>query len=209
MSMTALEQSVFPFQLPALPYASSALEPHMSAKTFEFHHGKHHKAYVDQLNQLVEGTAHASLSLKALIEMSANQPDHARIFNNAAQVWNHSFFWSSMKVGGGGLPSPAMQVSIEKDFGGMDAFRVAFKTAATTQFGSGWAWLVDDGGVLKVVKTANADLPWVHGQTPLLCVDVWEHAYYLDYQNRRADFVDVFLTHLVNWSFAEANRSLA
>ncbi len=194
------------FELPALPFAADALEPHMSARTFEFHHGKHHAAYVTNLNNLIKDTPLAAMSLDEVIKAaSADLPAKQGIFNNAAQVWNHTFFWNSMKKGGGGKPSGKLAAMIESDLGGYDKFKEDFKAAGVGQFGSGWAWLVVEGGKLKIVKTANADTPLVHGQKALLTVDVWEHAYYLDYQNRRPDFIGAFLDHLVNWEFAEKN----
>lgn len=193
------------FELPALPYDKTALEPHVSARTLEFHHGKHHQAYVTNLNNLVKDGRHAGKSLEDLIGESAGKADMAGIFNNAAQIWNHTFFWNSMKPKGGGKPSGAIAAKIDSDLGGYDKFAEAFKQAALTQFGSGWAWLVLDAGKLKVTKTANADLPMVHGQKALLTIDVWEHAYYIDYQNRRPDFVAAYLDHLVNWDFANRN----
>jgi Fe-Mn family superoxide dismutase len=197
------------FELPPLPYAKDALEPHMSAKTFEFHHGKHHQAYVTNLNGLVKDTPMASQSLEQIIKATAKDESKAGIFNNAAQVWNHTFFWNCMKVGGGGAPSGALAQKIDQAFGGLDKFKEQFKQAAVTQFGSGWAWLVVDGGQLKVTKTANAVNPMAQGQTALLTCDVWEHAYYLDYQNRRPDFVQTFLDKLVNWEFVASNLSKA
>ncbi|MBN9525661.1 MAG: superoxide dismutase [Alphaproteobacteria bacterium] len=197
------------FELPPLPYADTALEPHMTAKTFSFHHAKHHQAYVTNLNNLVKDTPLADASLEDVIKASAGDAAKAGIFNNAAQVWNHTFFWNSMKPNGGGKPTGAIAAKIDADLGGYDKFVEAFKTAGTTQFGSGWAWLVVEGGKLKVTKTGNADTPLVHGQTALLTIDVWEHAYYLDYQNRRPDFISAFLDHLVNWDFANANLAKA
>jgi Fe-Mn family superoxide dismutase len=197
------------FELPPLPYADTALEPHMTAKTFSFHHAKHHQAYVTNLNNLVKDTPLADASLEEVIKASAGDAAKAGIFNNAAQVWNHTFFWNSMKPNGGGKPTGAIAAKIDADLGGYDKFVEAFKTAGTTQFGSGWAWLVVEGGTLKVTKTGNADTPLVHGQTALLTIDVWEHAYYLDYQNRRPDFISAFLDHLVNWDFANANLAKA
>jgi len=191
--------------LPELPYEKEALEPHISSRTLEFHHGKHHNAYVTNLNKLIEGTDLASLSLEQIVHKVANDPSKAGIFNNAAQVWNHTFYWHCMKPGGGGEPSGKLMDKIKADFGSFDAFKDEFKNAAATQFGSGWAWLVLDNGKLKVTKTANADLPLAHNLTAVLTVDVWEHAYYLDYQNRRPDYVGVFLDHLVNWDFAASN----
>ncbi|CUW40332.1 superoxide dismutase, Fe [Magnetospirillum sp. XM-1] len=194
------------FELPPLPFAIDALEPHISARTFEFHHGKHHAAYVTNLNNLTKDTDLASKSLEEVIKVAAaDLPAKQGIFNNAAQVWNHTFFWNCMKKGGGGKPGAKLLARIESDLGGFDKFKEDFKAAAVGQFGSGWAWLVLDGGKLKITKTANADLPMAHGQKALLTVDVWEHAYYLDWQNRRPDFVQCFLDNLVNWDFVEAN----
>jgi Fe-Mn family superoxide dismutase len=197
------------FTLPPLPYAQNALEPHISANTLSFHYGKHHQAYVTNLNNLVKDTPLADKTLEEVIKASAGDQAKAGIFNNAAQVWNHTFYWQSMKQNGGGKPSGDLAGKIESDLGGYDKFVEAFKTAATTQFGSGWAWLVVEGGKLKVTKTGNADLPMVHGQTALLTCDVWEHAYYLDFQNRRPDYVGTFLDKLVNWDFAAANLKKA
>ena len=193
------------FTLPELPYAPTALEPHLSANTFSFHHAKHHNAYVVNLNNLIKDTDFAKLTLEEIILKSVGDNTKAGIFNNAAQVWNHTFYWHSMKPNGGGAPKGALADKINKDFGSFDAFKEAFRQAAATQFGSGWAWLVLDKGTLKVTKTPNADLPMVHKQTALLTIDVWEHAYYLDYQNRRPDYIGVFLDKLVNWDFAEEN----
>jgi superoxide dismutase, Fe-Mn family len=198
------------FQLPALPYDRTALEPHMSAQTLDTHHGKHHAAYVKNLNDLLAGTPLASHSLEEVILDSGRDLDgKGKIFNNAAQVWNHTFFWQCMTPQGGGQPVGALFDAIAKTFGSLEVFKQQFKEAATTQFGSGWAWLVLDKGQLKITKTGNADLPLRHGQTALLTCDVWEHAYYLDYQNRRPDFVDTFLNHLVNWAFVAQNFASA
>jgi Fe-Mn family superoxide dismutase len=197
------------FELPPLPYPKNALEPHMSEKTFEFHYGKHHQAYVTNLNNLVKDTPMASQSLEEIIKATAKDESKAGIFNNAAQVWNHTFFWNSMKPNGGGAPSGALAQKIDAAFGSLDKFKEAFKTAAVGQFGSGWAWLVVEGGTLKITKTPNAVNPMAQGQTALLTCDVWEHAYYLDYQNRRPDFVQTFLDKLVNWEFVAANLSKA
>jgi Superoxide dismutase len=197
------------FELPALPYPADALKPYMSAETFSFHHGKHHAAYVANLNKLIEGTDLANKSLEEIIKATFGDPDKVGIFNNAAQVWNHTFFWESMKPGGGGAPTGPIADKINADFGSYDKFVEAFKTAAATQFGSGWAWLVLEDGTLKVTKTPNAENPLVHGQTPLLTLDVWEHAYYLDYQNRRPDFISAYLEHLVNWDAANARLAAA
>lgn len=198
------------FELPALPYAKDALEPHMSANTFSFHHEKHHNTYVVNLNGLVEGTDLAGKSLEEIVSATAGKADKAGIFNNAAQVWNHTFFWHSMKPSGGGAPTGDLAAKIDADFGSFDAFKDAFKAAGATQFGSGWAWLVvGDGGKLEVVKTPNAETPLTQGKTPLLTCDVWEHAYYLDYQNRRPDFLASFLDNLANWDFAAENLANA
>ncbi len=192
------------FELPALPFDKTALEPHISAQTFDFHHGKHHAAYVNNLNGLLKDSPLAKASLEEVILSSAkNLPAQQGLFNNAAQVWNHTFFWNCLTPNGGGKPSGKLLARIESDFGSYEKFAEEFKNAAVTQFGSGWAWLVEENGKLKIVKTANADLPMAHGQKALLTVDVWEHAYYLDYQNRRPDFVQTFLDKLVNWRFVE------
>ena len=193
------------FNLLPLPYGKSALEPHMSAKTLEFHHGKHHQAYVTNLNVLVQGTALAAKPLEAVISETAKEESAAGIFNNAAQVWNHTFFWNSMAPAGGGSPVGDLAHRIDHDFGSLDRFKERFRQAAVGQFGSGWAWLIADKGELKITRTANAMTPIAQGQIPLLTCDVWEHAYYLDYQNRRPDFVQAFLDRLVNWDFAAKN----
>jgi Fe-Mn family superoxide dismutase len=193
------------FKLPPLPYPNDALMPYISAKTLDFHHGKHHKAYVDNLNKLVEGTPEADKSLEELTVATYHDDSKTAVFNNAAQVWNHSFFWNCMKKEGGGEPGGDIKKAIDHDFGGFEKFAAAFKEAATTQFGSGWAWLVFDAGKLKVIKTSNAVNPVAGGLSALLTCDVWEHAYYLDYQNRRPDFVQAFLEHLVNWDFVARN----
>ena len=190
------------FALPALPYAQEALEPYISARTMGFHYAKHHQAYVDNLNKLVAGTPWAGQTLEKVVVESAGLADKAAVFNNAAQAWNHAFFWKSMKPGGGGLPTGRLLNLMEKSFGGFDAFKKAFLTAAVAQFGSGWVWLIQEGDALKIITTSNADTPLAHGQTALITCDVWEHAYYLDYQNRRKDFVQAFLDHLANWAFA-------
>jgi superoxide dismutase, Fe-Mn family len=198
-----------PFELPALPYASTELEPHMSAKTFEFHYGKHHKTYVDTLNTLIPGTGYEKADLVEIIKGTYGNEKHTKIFNNAAQVWNHTFFWNSMKPKGGGAPKPDLGKLIDQSFGDLNAFKAKFKDAAVTQFGSGWAWLVQTKeGKLDIIKTANAVTPLVLDQKPILTCDVWEHAYYLDYQNRRADMVQAFLDHLINWDFAAKNLGL-
>ena len=195
-----------PFELPALPYAKEALEPHMSAKTFDFHYGKHHKTYVDNLNKLVVGTPFETATLETIILESAKDEKLTGMFNNAAQIWNHTFFWNSMKPNGGGTPTGAIAKAIDEAFGDLATFKTKFKEAAVGQFGSGWAWLVlGKDGKLAIVKTANAGTPLTQGLKPILTCDVWEHAYYIDYQNRRADMVQTFLDSLVNWDFAAKN----
>jgi Fe-Mn family superoxide dismutase len=196
------EPAAAPFALDPLPYAENALEPHISARTLGFHYGKHHRGYVDNLNKLIAGTPLAGRSLEEIVAETAGKPDKTAVFNNAAQVWNHDFFWRSMRPGGGGAPAGALLAAIEKSFGSFDEFKKAFAAAGTGQFGSGWVWLVQDGGGLEIVATSNADTPAARGRNALLTCDVWEHAYYLDYQNRRKDFVEVFLEHLANWEFA-------
>jgi Fe-Mn family superoxide dismutase len=191
--------------LPPLPYADNALDPVITAHTMSFHYGKHHKTYVDNLNKLVVGTEFADMSLEQVIAGSAGKADKVGIFNNSAQIWNHTFYWHSMKPQGGGEPPAALKQKIDAAFGSLDACKKELANAAVTQFGSGWAWLVADGGVLKVVKTGNADLPMTKGMKALLCIDVWEHAYYLDWQNRRADYVNAVLDKVVNWGFAADN----
>ena len=192
-------------ELPPLPYDQKALEPHISANTLSFHYGKHHQAYVTNYNNLVKDTALAGKALEDVIKEVAGDSSKVGIFNNGAQVWNHTFFWNSMKPNGGGKPSGELASKIDADLGGYDKFIADFKTAGTTQFGSGWAWLVLDGGKLAITKTANADTPLAHGQKALFTIDVWEHAYYLDYQNRRPDFLAVVLEKLVNWDFVAKN----
>ena len=192
------------FTLPNLPYAKDALAPHISAETLEFHHGKHHQAYVTNLNKLLEGKPEANKSLEDVI-MSAE----GGVFNNAAQVWNHTFYWSSMKPNGGGQPTGDLLAAINRDFGSFDKFKAAFADAGATQFGSGWAWLVVQNGKLAVTKTPNADLPMKHGQKALLTMDVWEHAYYIDYRNARPKYIETFLKSLVNWDFALQNLKKA
>jgi superoxide dismutase, Fe-Mn family len=191
--------------LPPLPYAEDALEPYYSAKTISFHYGKHHKTYVDNINKMVAGTDLENKNLGEIIMASVDDPAKAGIFNNSAQVWNHTFFWNGMKVGGGGRPAGEIAALLDSSFGGYDKFAELFKTTAVGRFGSGWAWLVMDGKALKVTSTLNADTPFARGQKPLLTIDVWEHAYYLDYQNRRADYVQTFLDHLLNWDFVAQN----
>lgn len=192
------------FALPALPYAQDALEPYISAKTMSFHYGKHHATYVENLNKLVANTPRSKQPLETIIRETAGAADSAPVFNNAAQIWNHTFFWNSMKAGGGGKPAGHLLEQIVKTFGSFDDFKTAFVAAGVAQFGSGWVWLVQEGDALRIVKTSNADTPLAHNQKPLLACDVWEHAYYLDYQNRRKDFIQAFLDHLANWDFAAA-----
>ena len=194
-----------PHVLPPLPYADDALAPVISAHTISFHYGKHHKGYVDTLNTLVAGTEFADLPLEQIITKAAGKADKAAIFNNAAQIWNHTFYWNSLSPKGGGEPPAALKHKIEASFGSVDAFKKEFAAAAVSQFGSGWAWLVLEDDKLKVIKTANAEDPLTTGKKPLLTIDVWEHAYYLDYQNRRPDYVNAVLDKLINWEFALQN----
>ncbi len=191
--------------LPELPYARNALEPILSEQTLDFHYGKHHNAYVTNLNKLIADTELEPLSLEEIIKKTAGDASRVGIFNNAAQIWNHSFYWNSMKPSGGGKPSGELAKQIDIDFGSYTAFVEKFKSAAATQFGSGWAWLVEDKGKLDVMKTSNADLPMIHGKKALLTIDVWEHAYYLSFQNRRPDYILSFIEKLVNWEFAASH----
>jgi Fe-Mn family superoxide dismutase len=191
--------------LPPLPYEQSALQPVISANTLSFHYGKHHKTYVDTLNKLIAGSEFSDMPLEKIIRATANQAEHAAIFNNAAQAWNHTFYWHSLRPNGGGEPPATLKRLMESSFGSADACKKELASAAVGQFGSGWAWLVLDGDKLKVVKTGNANTPLTQAAKPLLTIDVWEHAYYLDYQNRRADHVNAVLDSLVNWEFATEN----
>jgi Fe-Mn family superoxide dismutase len=193
--------------LPPLPYAESALQPVISANTLGFHSGKHHKAYVDKLNELIVGTEFAAMPLEKIVRAVAGQSDDLSLFNNAAQAWNHDFYWHSMKPKGGGEPPAVLKQLIESSFGSVEAFKKELLNAAVGEFGSGWAWVVKDGPKLKVLKTGNAATPLIWGMTPLLCIDVWEHAYYLDYQNRRSDHVHALIDKLANWEFAAENLS--
>lgn len=205
MSQAQLKTQEAPmtFTLPNLPYAQNALEPHMSAKTFEFHYGKHHRAYVDKANELVKGTPLEGLALeKAVIE---SKKQGGPVFNNIGQIYNHNLFWESMTPNGGGAPTGALLDAINAAFGSFDAFKEQFVANGVGQFGSGWVWLVASKDKLEIVKTANAETPLTDGKTPLIVCDVWEHAYYLDYQNRRPDFIKTFLDKLVNWNFALKN----
>ena len=194
------------FELPPLPYAKDALAPHISAETLEYHHGKHHAAYVTNLNKLIDGKPEANKSLEEVI-MGAEI--NSGVFNNAAQVWNHTFYWSCMKPNGGGQPTGDLLAAINRDFGSFEKFKEEFANAGATQFGSGWAWLVLQNGKLAVTKTPNADLPMKHGQKALLTMDVWEHAYYIDYRNARPKYIETFLNSLVNWDFVLENLKKA
>ena len=195
------------FVLPPLPYDDNALAPVITATTIGFHYGKHHQDYLDKLNKLIAETEYANLPLEKIIIHTAGRPETTAIFNNAAQTWNHTFYWKSMRPKGGGEPPAALKQKIDASFGSVDACKKALASAAAAQFGTGWVWLVVDGGKLKVVKTGDADTPLTTGMKPLLAIDVWEHAYYLDYQNRRADYVDAVLDKLINWEFALENAS--
>ncbi len=193
--------------LPTLPYATDALMPHMSPETFEYHYGKHHQAYVDNGNKLIAGSEFEGKSIEEVITSSfGNNPG---VFNNAAQVYNHTFFWNSMKPSGGGAMPGSLEAKVNEAFGSMDEFRTAFVQGGVTQFGSGWVWLVLKDGKLEIMKTPNAENPLVHGATPLVTCDVWEHAYYIDYRNARPKFLETFVDNLVNWEFAEANLAAA
>jgi len=196
-------------ELPTLPYSLDALAPHINSQTLSIHHGKHHAAYVTNGNKLIEGTELAGKSAADIVKATAGKADKVAIFNNAAQAWNHSFYWSSMKPKGGGKPSGNVAKKIDTDLGGYAKFVELFTQAGTTQFGSGWAWLSLRNGKLEVGKTSNAETPLVTGAVPLLTMDVWEHAYYLDFQNRRPDYIKAFLDHLVNWDFANQNLAKA
>ena len=205
MTASAVVEKVAVHILPPLPYAENALAPVISANTVGIHYGKHHKGYVDTLNKLLAGTDLASLSLEKLIAETGGKADKVAIFNNAAQTWNHTFYWRSLRPKGGGEPPATLKQKIDASFGSLDACKKALATAATAQFGSGWVWLVLQAGKLKVVKTDNADTPLTQDAKPLLTIDVWEHAYYLDCQNRRADYVNGVLDKLINWGFAADN----
>jgi Fe-Mn family superoxide dismutase len=191
--------------LPPLPYAQNAMDPVISAITIGLHYGKHHQGYVDTLNKLIAGTELAELSLEKLITETAGKSGKTAIFNNAAQLWNHNFYWRSLRANGGGEPPATLRKMIDASFGNLDSCKKALKYAATTQFGSGWVWLVLEAGELKVVKTGNAGTPLTKSEKPLLTIDVWEHAYYMDYQNRRADYIDGVIGKLINWDFAADN----
>jgi Fe-Mn family superoxide dismutase len=197
------------YELPPLPYDYTALEPYISKSTLEFHHDKHHAAYVNKYNDAVKGTELDNKSIEEVIKAIAGDSSKTGLFNNAAQAWNHTFYWQCMKSNGGGTPSGELAKKIEADFGSFEKFVEEFKNAGATQFGSGWAWLVLDGDTLKVTKTLNADNPLTSGQVPLLTMDVWEHAYYLDYQNKRPDYIDTFINKVVNWDFVAQNLASA
>ena len=189
------------FDLPPLPYQLNALEPYISESTMEYHYGKHHKAYVDNLNKLIKGTKFENMTLEDIIVESAKNPEYSGVFNNAAQTWNHTFFWNTMQPNGGKEPTGELKKKIDRDFGSYDNFRSEFTSAATSQFGSGWAWLAEDkNGKLQIMKTANGDNPVAHGLIPIIGLDLWEHAYYLDYQNRRVDYINNYLNHLIKWN---------
>jgi Fe-Mn family superoxide dismutase len=206
LAAPTVARAASPHELPKLPYAENALEPVISGHTMSFHYGKHHAGYVTNLNKLLDGSDLAGLPLEELIKTTAPNPTRVGIFNNAAQVWNHTFYWSSLQPKGGGAPSGALADKINASFGGFDKFKTELANAAIGQFGSGWAWLVAEGDKLAVRRTANADTPmYVQGVKPLLTIDVWEHAYYLDYQNRRADYVNAVIDKLLNWDFAAKN----
>ena len=194
-----------PHTLPPLPYAENALDPVISARTIGIHYGKHHKTYVDNLNKLITDTELAGLTLQEIISKTSSQANKAGIFNNAAQIWNHTFYWKSLSQKGGGEPPLILKQKIENSFGNLDSCKKELAAAAMTQFGSGWAWLVMNGDGLEVTKTANAESPLSKGIKPLLVIDVWEHAYYLDYENRRVDYVNAVIEKLINWGFAEDN----
>ena len=191
-----------PFQLPALPWQENALEPIISARTIGLHYGKHHATYVKKLNELVAGTRFADMPLEQVIAATVGNAEMAKIFNNAAQAWNHAFFWNCLRPNGAGEPPRKIARLIEESFGGAPQFKEKFAQAAVDQFGSGWAWLVARGGKLEVIATSNAQTPITMGATPLLAIDVWEHAYYLDYENRRPEFVKAVIDGLLNWGFA-------
>jgi len=202
---TDTKESLTPHILLPLPYADNALAPIISAQTIGFHYGKHHKGYVENLNKLIAGTEFEELPLEKIVTETAGKADKTAIFNNAAQIWNHTFYWRSLTPKGAGDPPAELKQKIEASFGTLEACKKELATAGLTQFGSGWAWLVLDGDKLKVVKTANADVPMTAGMRPLLTIDVWEHAYYLDYQNRRADYINAVLDKLIDWNFAAEN----
>ena len=209
MATLAALETATPHALLRLPYPEDALAPIISTRTVGFHHGKHHKGYVDKVNELVSGTEFEGQALERIVIATSGKPERVELFNNAAQAWNHAFYWRSLKPKSGGTPTGALAEKIDAAFGGLDALKKKLATAAVKQFGSGWAWLVTDGQALKVVTTSNADVPFIRGMTPLLTLDVWEHAYYLDYQNRRADYAQAVIDRLLNWEFAAENLARA
>lgn len=209
MATLTAHKEATPFALPPLPYPEDALAPVISANTVRLHHGKHQMAYITKVNELVSGTELEGQTLERIILAVSGHADQAELFNNAAQAWNHAFYWRSLKPKGGGKPPAELASKIDAAFGSLDAFKQQLSTAAVKQFGSGWAWLVRDGTALKVVKTSNAEMPMTKGQVPLLAIDVWEHAYYLDYQNRRPDYVQATIEQLLNWQFAAENLARA
>ena len=209
MATLSARKEATPFALPPLPYPEDALAPVLSANTLRVHHDKHHRAYITKVNELVAGTEFEGQTLEHIILAVSGRADQAELFNNAAQAWNHAFYWSSMRPNGGGKPEAKLAAMVDAAFGSIDTFKQQFSDAAVKQFGSGWAWLVRDAHALKIVKTSNADLPLTKGQTPLLVIDVWEHAYYLDYQNRRPDYVQAVIDKLLNWEFAAENLARA
>ncbi|ODV01104.1 MAG: superoxide dismutase [Thiobacillus sp. SCN 63-57] len=204
ISTAMLENMSFPYELPALPYAMDALSPVISENTLRFHHGKHHQTYIDALNKAIDDTEFQAMPIKAMI-LAAGAGGKTEIFNNAAQAWNHAFYWDSLCQNGGGDPPPILKQMIDVSFGSVEACRQELVHAAVTQFGTGWAWLVLDGKKISVMKTEDADTPLTSGMRPLLAIDVWEHAYYLDYQNRRKDHVAGVVDKLINWKFAADN----
>ena len=205
MATLAALETATPHALLRLPYPEDALAPIISARTVALHHGKHHKGYVDKTNELISGTEFEGQALERIVLATAGKPEHSKLFNNAGQAWNHAFYWRSLKPKGGGAPTGDLAAKIESAFGGLDALKKKLATAGVERFGSGWAWLVSDGKTLKVVSTPNAEVPFTKGETPLLTIDVWEHAYYVDYQNRRADYLQAVIDKLLNWEFAAEN----
>ena len=205
MATQAAQKTAKSLSLPPLPYSEDALAPVISARTLTFHHGKHHKAYVDKVNELVQGTEFEGQTLERIIVATSGKQDKMELFNNAAQAWNHDFYWHSLKPKGGGKPGTAMAEKIDAAFGSLEAFKKQFVEAAVKQFGSGWAWFVADGHSLKIIKTPDAELPLTKGLAPLLAIDVWEHAYYLDYQNKRQEYAEAVIDKLLDWEFAAKN----
>jgi Fe-Mn family superoxide dismutase len=208
-ALPTLALAASPVGLPPLPWARDALAPVISGNTLDFHYGKHHKAYADKTVELIKGTDLEGATVEAIVAASVGKPERKALFNNAAQLWNHTFYWSSLSPKGGGKPTGRLAELIDRDLGGFDKARADLAAAAVGQFGSGWAWLVKDGDKLAITTTGNADTPLTAGKTPLLTLDVWEHAYYIDYQNRRADYVNAVLDKLVNWNFAAENLAAA